>query len=79
MDDDDKWAPGTGIIIVLLLIIADKLHAFDGLFASLTDPTRWVITIALIAGIGIAIGVIAIIWRIFRGFGGDLDWYPVAH
>ncbi len=37
--NDGKWAPGTGIIIFLLLIIAAKVHAFDGLFAGLTNPT----------------------------------------
>jgi hypothetical protein len=26
---NDRWAPGTGIIIFLLIIIAHKLHAFD--------------------------------------------------
>ena len=78
-----KWAPGTGIIIFLLLIIADKLHAFDGLFV----PTNWVMTIALVAGFFIVCYAVMFIWwllsRLYRGWAdawtGVPEWARFLH
>ena len=70
--NDGKWAPGTGFIIFLLLIIAAKVHVFDGLFAGLTNPTPGAVALVTVV-LAIAIGLFAImvVWlmlaRIFRG------------
>jgi hypothetical protein len=64
-----EWAPGTGIIIFLLAIIAAKLHAFDGLFAVLESPAIWVTVIALIVGVTITVVFVLLLMRIFDGFG----------
>ena len=42
----DEWGPGTGIIIVLLMLIAGKL----GVFAGWSDPANWIWTAILIIG-----------------------------
>ena len=76
MKNDDEWGPGTAIIIILLALIAAKLHAFDGLFAGLTNPTVWVVVIA----IGLALVAIVVVWlmlrEIFRGFGDVWNRIP---
>ena len=79
--NDGKWAPGTGIIIFLLLIIAAKVHVFDGLFAGLTNPTPGAVALVTVV-LAIAIGLFAImvVWlmlaRIFRGAGGVWNGIP---
>jgi hypothetical protein len=74
--NDGKWAPGTGIIIFLLLIIAAKLHAFDGLLVALTSPT----TVTVVLAIGLGLFAIVVVWlilaRIFRGAGGVWNGIP---
>ena len=60
--NDGKWAPGTGIIIFLLLIIAAKLHAFDGLLVALTSPTT--VTVVLAIGLGVMLSACRRFYRL---------------